>query len=111
MGVDGFCGCCNPVNISIYKGQDSSGDDDRIITCEKGLTRVKVYDSFGGFIGVVAGPEQLVEGGKVEVCDSPEECQMGGFDIAINTNGQVFILDTIKNIVRIFSKVNQNNEN
>ncbi len=103
--VEGFCGCCNPVNFAILFGDDPSGDDDKFITCEKGLTRVKVYDNEGKFVSVVAGPEQLIEGGKVEVCDSPEECQMGGFDVAVDASGRIFVLDTIKNIVRTFSLI------
>src|SRR5262249_4676088 len=34
--IDGFCGCCNPINIALLP-------DGRIVTCEKGLPRVKVY--------------------------------------------------------------------
>ena len=103
--IEGFCGCCNPVNFVIFYDKDSSIDSDRIITCEKGLTRVKVYDMFGKFIGVVAGPEQLIDGGKGEVCDSPEECQMGGFDVAVDSKGRVIVLDTIKNVIRIFTEI------
>jgi hypothetical protein len=104
-GVKGFCGCCNPVNFAILHGSDLSGADDNFVTCEKGLTRVKIYDPEGIFVGVVAGPEQLIEGGVVEACDSTEECQMGGFDVAVDADGRVFVLDTIKNIVRIFSRI------
>lgn len=104
-GVKGFCGCCNPVNFAMLHGSDPSGADDTFVTCEKGLTRVKIYDPEGVFVGVVAGPEQLVEGGEVEICDTPAECQLGGFDVAVDMNGRVFVLDTIKNIVRIFSRI------
>ncbi len=103
--IEGFCGCCNPVNFAILKGKDPSGSEDSFITSEKGLTRVKVYDNGGKFVGVVAGPEQLIEGGKAEVCNSPEQCKMGGFDVAIDSSGRVFVLDTIKNIVKIFSRI------
>lgn len=103
--IEGFCGCCNPVNFAILYGDDQSGDNDKFITSEKGLTRIKVYNDSGKFVSVVAGPAQLIEGGKVEVCDSPEECQMGGFDVAVDSSGRVIVLDTIKNIVRIFSKI------
>jgi hypothetical protein len=104
-GIKGFCGCCNPVNFAILPGPDISGTEDRFVTCEKGLTRVKIYDLEGSFVGVVAGPEQLMEGGKVEICDTPAECQFGGFDVAVDAGGRILILDTIKNIVRIFSEI------
>ena len=105
--IEGFCGCCNPVNFAILKAEDPSGSEDGFVTSEKGLTRVKVYNHEGKFVGVVAGPEQLIDGGKAEVCNSPEQCQMGGFDVAVDSLGRVIILDTIKNIVRIFSRIEQ----
>jgi hypothetical protein len=96
-GIEGFCGCCNPINFAML-------DDDSFITCEKGLTRVKHYDADGKFVGVVAGPEQLVPERQCRICNVPSLCQSGGFDVAVGTGGQVFILDTVKNIVRTFTK-------
>ena len=98
MDIDGFCGCCNPSNIAILPGGG-------FVTCEKGLVRVKVYDSEGRFVGVVATPNQLVEGGQHQICILPEQCQAGGFDVAVDPAGRIFVLDTIKNIVRTFTKV------
>lgn len=106
-GIEGFCGCCNPVNFAILPGNDPTGINDSFVTCEKGLTRVKVYNAKGNLIGVVAGPEQLIEGGEVEICDTPEECQIGGFDIAVDFQGRVLVLDTIKNQVRIFTRIGE----
>jgi hypothetical protein len=97
-GVKGFCGCCNPVNFAIL-------DDDSFVTCEKGLVRVKIYDPEGAFVGVVAGPEQLVQGGASRICATPTACQAGGFDVAVDAQGRVFVLDTIRNVVRIFTKI------
>ncbi|HUV62424.1 MAG TPA: NHL repeat-containing protein [Sedimentisphaerales bacterium] len=97
VAIEGFCGCCNPVNIAVLP-------DGGYVTCEKGLVRVKVYDSEGEFVGVVAGPRQLVRDGELRVCDLPEECQAGGFDVAVDPAGRILVLDTIKNIVRIFTK-------
>ncbi len=94
--IEGFCGCCNPVNIAVLPGGG-------FVTCEKGLVRVKIYNSDGEFQGVVAGPAQLVRDGDIRVCDLPEECQAGGFDVAVDSAGRVYILDTIKNIVRVFT--------
>jgi hypothetical protein len=95
--LEDFTPCCNPVNFAILA-------DDSFVTCEKGLVRVKIYDADGAFVGVVAGPEQLVEGGTWRICYFPAECQKGGFDVAVDRQGRVFVLDTIKNIVRIFSR-------
>ena len=100
--VEDFCGCCNPVNFAILKGPLSAGIDDNFVTCEKGLIRVKIYDPEGAFVGVVAGPEQLVEGNISLVCLFPEGCQSGSFDVAIDRKGRILILDTIQNAVRIF---------
>jgi len=95
--IDGFCGCCNPVNIAVLP-------DGGFVTCEKGLVRVKIYDSQGEFESVVASPAQLVRDGDVRVCDLPEECQAGGFDVAVDNTGRIFVLDTIKNVVRTFTR-------
>lgn len=95
--LEGFCGCCNPVNFAIL-------DDGSFVTCEKGLVRVKIYDPQGVFVGVVAGPEQLVEGGTSRVCTLPSQCQAGGFDVAVDSRGRILVLDTIKNTVRMFTR-------
>jgi len=98
VDVKGFCGCCNPANFAILY-------DESFVTCEKGLTRVKIYDVEGTFVGVVAGPEQLIEGGTARICYFPDQCKAGGFDVAVDAAGRIFVLDTIKNVVRIFTKV------
>jgi DNA-binding beta-propeller fold protein YncE len=96
--VEGFCGCCNPVNIAVLP-------DGGFVTCEKGLVRIKIYNSQGVFVGVVAGPEQFGKSGTSSICTLPEECQTGGFDVAVDTEGRIFVLDTIDNIVKTFTKV------
>ena len=99
-GVEGFCGCCNPVNFAILA-------DGSFVTCEKGLVRVKIYGPDGSFVGVVAGPEQLVADGGSRVCENVAQCQAGGFDVAVSRfigNGKVYVLDTIKGVVRMFVK-------
>ncbi len=97
-GIKGFCGCCNPVSFAIL-------DNESFVTCEKGLIRVKVYDPDGAFVGVVAGSEQLAKGRACRICQSPAQCGTGGFDVAVDARGKVFVLDTIKNLVRIFAKI------
>ena len=95
--IEGFCGCCNPVNFAIL-------DDGSFVTVEKGLVRVKVYDIDGDFVGVVAGPEQLVKPCEAKICQIPANCQAGGFDLAVDNKQQILILDTIKNVIRTFVK-------
>jgi len=96
--VEGFCGCCNPVNIAILP-------DGGFVTCEKGLVRVKIYNSEGSFVGVVAGPEQFGAGGTSKICMLPEECKISGFDVAVDQAGRIFVLDTVDNIVKVFTRV------
>jgi hypothetical protein len=96
--IEGFCGCCNPVNIAVLP-------DGSFVTCEKGLVRIKIYNSGGSFVGVVAGPEQFGAGGTTKICMLPEECQTSGFDVAVDSEGRVFVLDTVDNIVKVFSRV------
>ncbi len=98
-GIEGFCGCCNPINFAILS-------DGNFITCEKGLTRVKEYDSVGKFVGVVAGSEQLIPYEKACVCETAAQCQTGGFDVAVDSKDRVYVLDTVSNIVRVFAKKN-----
>lgn len=72
MGMDGFCGCCNPTHVSVLPNGD-------MVTSEKGLPRVKVIRADGSLRCVVAGPEAFhaetvglattVIGDKVAVLD------------------------------------------
>ena len=99
--VEGFCGCCNPVNFSIL-------GDDSFVTCEKGLVRIKIYDADGVFAGVVAGPEQLRPTEEPKICQVPAQCQVGGFDVAVDNQQRSLVLDTIDNVVRVFEKIEAN---
>jgi len=103
INIEGFCGCCNPINFAI-------APNGNFITCEKGLTRVKVYDPDGNFLGVVAGTEVLAESSKASPCQYPKDCQSGGFDVAVGKDGKVYILDTVANSVRTFVLKGSGNE-
>jgi hypothetical protein len=96
--VEGFCGCCNPVNIAVLP-------DGGFVTCEKGLVRIKIYNSQGSFVGVVAGPEQFGKGGTATICTLPKECQTSGFDVAVDKEGRIFVLDTVDNVVKTFTRM------
>lgn len=97
MRIEDFCGCCNPMNFAIMA-------DGSFVTVEKGLTRVKIYDPQGKFVGVVAGPEQLVGLGSAYICKTVEDCRKGNFDVAVDSTGRILVLDTRRNQVRIFIK-------
>lgn len=97
VDIEGFSGCCNPVALAVLP-------DGGFVTAEKGLVRVKVYDADGEFLGVVAGPDQLGWIEPLRVCKTPEECKAKGFDVAVDKAGRIYVLDTLRNVVRIFEK-------
>jgi hypothetical protein len=74
------------------------------VTCEKGLVRVKEYDEEGKLIGVVAGPDQLGWQAPLRVCEKPEDCHARGLDAAVDGQGRIYVLDQVRNVVRIFEK-------
>jgi DNA-binding beta-propeller fold protein YncE len=94
--VEGFTGCCNPVSLAVLP-------DGGFVTCEKGVVRIKVFGPDGRFVGVVAGPRQLT-GSAGQVCQTVDQCQGSSFDVATDSQGRVYVLDTLQNTVRIFEK-------
>ena len=97
VDIEGFSGCCNPVALAVLP-------DGGFVTAEKGLVRVKVYNADGEFVGVVAGPDQLGWIEPLRVCKTPEECKAKGLDVAVDGQGRIYVLDTLRNVVRIFEK-------
>lgn len=94
--IDGFCGCCNPVNFAMTA-------DGSYITCEKGLTRIKIYDGQGNFAGVVAGPDAF--GKHDAICgEKGADCNEGGLDVAVDASDKVFILDPYTDEIRVFTR-------
>lgn len=91
MGITGFCGCCNPINLTQLP-------DGKIVTCEKGLPRVKIYSATGEFESVVAGVEFFAENGKA--C-GPSDCTAGGLDAVADSQGRIYILDFVTGDVRV----------
>ena len=94
MGITGFCGCCNPINLALLP-------DGRFVTAEKGLPRVKVYSERGEFASVVAGPESFPENAKACASKGLGDCTQGGLDVVADAQGRIFILDFVTGDVRV----------
>ena len=94
--LEDFTSCCNPVNFAILP-------DGSIVTCEKGIVRVKVYDSGGRLTGVVAGPRQFA-GDARSSYETPAQGKQIILDVAVDAAGRVYILDRARNVIRIFTK-------
>jgi hypothetical protein len=93
--IDGFCGCCNPIAIAALP-------DGRIVTGEKGLPRVKVYTAAGEFESVVAGVEGFPENAKA--CSDLNDCTRGGLDVAVDSQGRIYIVDFVTAEVRVMKR-------
>jgi hypothetical protein len=93
FAVEGFCGCCNPVSFDVFP-------DGSFVTCEKGLPRVKLYDSHGEFTGLVAGPESFPEYLKAANAGTPDSLGTGIY-AAVDPQGRVLVLDAVGGEVRI----------
>lgn len=97
--LEDFTACCNPVSFAVLP-------DGNIITCEKGVARVKVYDTFGKLKGFVADPKQLASV-PLSIGLKTERIQRYGFDVAADSQGNVYILDRARNVLRSFRRKKQ----
>ena len=77
-----FVGCCNPVNIAVTP-------DGKIVTAEKMVARVKVYEPEGKLLAVI-GPENF----------DPNCLQI---HLAVDSRGRILAGDTVRREVKIFS--------
>lgn len=84
MEPEGFCGCCNPIHFAIAR-------DGSFVTAEKGIVRVKIYDSSGKFLSIVAGPD-----------DFDTDCPPIG--MTLDPDDRIIILDPSRNEIRIFAR-------
>jgi len=84
MGVEGFCGCCNPSNFAYLS-------DGSIVTSEKGIERIKLYAPDGTYKCLVATPDSFEEGTR-------------GLDLAVDSQDRILVLDPVKKRVRFFVK-------
>jgi len=80
--LEAFCGCCNPAAIAVTaKGH--------IVTCEKGIPRIKLYTQQGLLLGVIAGPDQL-QIVPDAAATSENACH---FDAAVDSKDGIWIMD------------------
>jgi len=82
--IDGFSGCCNPAHYAF-------SPNGNFITGEKGMVRIKEYNSAGELVAVVAAPEKFKEHGKAT-------------DLTVDDEGNVIALDFDKKQIRVFEK-------
>lgn len=97
VALESFCGCCNPVALSL-------GVDGRVITAEKGLPRVKVYDPAGVMETVVAGPAAFAPVGSDERPVALADTAIEGLDVAVGPDGRVAVLDLPGRAVHFFRR-------
>jgi hypothetical protein len=102
FAVDGFCGCCNPVSFDVFP-------DGGFVTCEKGLPRVKLFDSHGTFTGLVAGPEAFPNYLQAANAGTPDTASAGLY-VAVDPQGRILVLDVIAAEVRIMQRKEQGHE-
>lgn len=77
-----FVGCCNPVNLAI-------GADGSIVTAEKVIPRIKVYDSSGKLLALI-GPEHFDP-----LCVH--------LYLAVDSRGRIYAADPVRLQIKIFS--------
>ncbi len=79
-----FVGCCNPVNLAVTP-------DDKIVTAEKMVARVKVYETDGKLLALI-GPEHF-------------EPNCTHIYLAVDSKGRILAADPVRRAIRVFSRV------
>jgi len=103
-GAKDFAGCCNPAHLAVIVSPESPERVEAIVTCEKGLTRVKLHDIRGRLIGLVAGPEQFAEHDRL-LAGKPSGYPFSALDVAVDPAGRIAILDPVTQRVRLFRRL------
>jgi sugar lactone lactonase YvrE len=98
MGIAAFCGCCNPIALAVLP-------DGRIVTAEKGLPRVKVYQPDGRLDCVVAGVESFPENLRATRGESRNDTLNLSLDVVADPRGRICILDPVSATVRVMVPV------
>jgi hypothetical protein len=86
--ASGFCGCCNPVGLALLP-------DGRIVTCEKGLPRVKIFSAQGEFESVAAPSAAFPEAARAGAGIGDLDISLAGLAAAADARGRIAVLDHI----------------
>jgi hypothetical protein len=79
-----FSGCCNPAHLARLPGGG-------VVTSEKGLPRVQIFDADGALQGLLADPATFT--------GNPD-----GMDLATDPAGRIYVLDIARQQVRVFAR-------
>jgi len=82
MQAERFCGCCNPTSLALTREQ-------YVVTAEKGIPRVKVYDRKGKMLAFI-GPKHF----------SPDAA---GLDLAVDSKGRIYVADPVSAKIHVFA--------
>jgi hypothetical protein len=82
--AEDFVGCCNPVNVAFAPGG-------RIVTAEKVVPRIKVYDAEGRLLGLIS-PENF-------------DPKCTHLHLAVDSKGRILVADPVRLEVKVFSVV------
>lgn len=93
--IEKFFGCCNPVNFAMLP-------EGGFVTAEKGLTRVKVFNAEGVFVGVVVGPDGFARHRRICAGKCKTARRLFGPDVAVDARSRILVLDPYTNEVRTF---------
>ena len=79
---EGFPGCCNPTNLALDRSE-------RVVVTEKAGPRTKVYSPEGQLLTVVTD-DAFDPGAK-------------NMDLAIDSQGRIYVVDTVRLEIRVFA--------
>jgi WD40 repeat protein len=118
-GLENFCGCCNPTNLAVLPNS-------WLVTGEKGIPRVKVYDPQGKLMACLTTEDlklsHLLEPGRGDLAFPPPlsaserglggeaaalPCHDGwpGLPLAVNSKGQIAIAIPGRATVQVYELV------
>ena len=97
IDYEGFAGCCNPIGLAVL-------DDGRILTVEKGISRVKIFRTGGALDCFVAGSsilDALPPGAMRRAPLKPDRY----FAAVVLSEGHIAVFDFEYAAVRIFAPI------